>query len=308
MGRGRAKAHARGHQVFPVVQHGLHVLRVVVGAVARLVVGLHVGRLRDAAADRHGRPILVDVVRHPFGVREAVGIALAPVVAPGDVEGVDDFFAGIAGNALLLIVVPLEHAVGRDALVHLLGQRGELEVCLVGDEATAVAASAGIVGEGHHVAPLELETADAVVELGRGEGVHVTVRVLEAEVVDRLAAEVGFGVYGEGLEVLAVGHDDGARGIHLHLAVLVVDGGFAVDGDVAQIADGLARADVLQDDDGMLRVGDVYAAGRCERFVAGDDVVHVVGEGDRRGHLFHLLNGVVGHGRVGERKGRCKSQ
>ena len=306
-GRG-AEAHARGHQVFPVVQDGLHVLRMVVRAVARLVVGLHVAGLGHAAAGGHGRPVLVDVVGHPFGIRQVAAVALPPVVAPRDVEGVHNQSPAIAGDTFLLVVIPLEHAVGGNLPVHLLGKFSKLEVFLVGDEAAAVAASARAVGESHHVAPFELEAPDAVVELGGGEGVHVAAGMLRAEVVDRLAAEVRFGIDGQGLEVLAVGHDDGAGGIHLHLAVLAVHGILSVDLDEAQVAEGVAGADVLEDDDGMFRVGQVDAAGRGEGRLSRDGVVHVLRQGDGIGHLRHLFNRIGSPCGRAERGGHGKGQ
>ena len=89
----------------------------IVGTVARFVVGLHVTGLGHATASRDGRPIFVNVMRYPFTVRLAACIALPPVIAPGDLEGVDDFFTCITGNALFLEIMPLEHTVGRNPVV-----------------------------------------------------------------------------------------------------------------------------------------------------------------------------------------------
>ena len=44
------QAHAGSHKVFPVVEYGLHALRMVVGTVTRFVVGLHVAGLGHLSA------------------------------------------------------------------------------------------------------------------------------------------------------------------------------------------------------------------------------------------------------------------
>ena len=105
-----AEAKAGAHEVLPVGEHGLDVLRMVVGRVARLVVGLHVARVGDAAAGCRRGPVLVDVVRHALGVGQAV-FACGPRVAPRGVEGIVGRGTGVAGETFLLGILPQEYTV-----------------------------------------------------------------------------------------------------------------------------------------------------------------------------------------------------
>ena len=156
-------------------------------------------------------------------------------------------------------VVPLEDAVAGDAAVHDGGQGGHLQVFVGGDEAAAVATALGAQGEGHHVAALQSERADAVVQLLVGEGVHESTAALQTVVAALLALEVRLAIHGEGFCGVAVGQDDAATVVELHLAVLVVHGLCAANLHIlGQQTGGLRWLHALQDEHGVLGVLDVH--------------------------------------------------
>ena len=198
--RGGAKSHARCHEAFPVGQHGIHVFGLSLGVVGRVhgfVVRLHVRR-RGAGSQVGGRRVvLVDVVGDVLHVGRHVG-GRAPSVGAGDVEG----GAGVevvSGSCQLRLarIVPLEDAVGGNLLVEYWREGRHLEVLVGSNEATAVAASVGPCGEGHHIAALQLERADAVVQFCCGQRIHEAARVLRAESVARLASVLLFRIDGK---------------------------------------------------------------------------------------------------------------
>ena len=174
--RGGAQTHACSHKVLPVGKHGIHVLRLslgVVGSVHGLVVGLHVRRGGAGSKAGRRRIVLVDVVRHVLNVGRHVA-GCAPGVGAGDVQGRTGILVAACGSQLRLAgIVPAEDAVGGYLAVEHSRQRGHFQVGIGCDEAAAVAPSGSSRGEGDHVAALELEGTDAVVQLPFGEGVHV---------------------------------------------------------------------------------------------------------------------------------------
>ena len=159
----RAEAHARGHEILPVVQNLLEGLRMVIGRVARLVVGLHVGRIGGLSAGGCRRPVLIDMMGHALGIGSAV-LAQSEGVARGHVERRDCGGPRVVGHSGLSRVVPLEDAIRRDTAVEDGRQFLHLQVLVGCNEATAVAPSGGFVGKGHHIATLQFEGADAVVQ------------------------------------------------------------------------------------------------------------------------------------------------
>ena len=189
VGGGRAKAHASGHQVLPVGQYLVHRLGMVVDGVAGLVVGLHMRRIRHAAARTGRGPVFIDVVRHALAVGAAV-LSQSERIAGGDVKLAHRVAAGVVGNARLAGVVPFEDAVGGDTAIEHVGQYGHLKVLGVGNEATAVATPLGTGGEGDHIATFEFETVYTVVELLRAEGVHEPTTVFQSEGIHGLALEM----------------------------------------------------------------------------------------------------------------------
>ena len=161
-------------------------------------------------------------MRHALHVGLHV-VAYAPVVAADGSHGSHYRGVGIAGQAFLACCVPLEDAVGGDFSVEDLWQFAHFYVLVVGYEATLVAVAATLCGKGHHVAALQAERADAVVQFLVGQGHHVAPVVLQSEVVARLAPEVLFAVDGQRLVGTGVGQNHtAARAIESHLAVHAV--------------------------------------------------------------------------------------
>ena len=172
-------------------------------------------------------------------------------------------------------------------------QCGKLKVSLVGNEATAVAASACADRECHHVAALEFETAYRIVEFGIRQSVHVAVAVLQSEVVDRRTLEVLFRVDSERFEVLAVREDDGASVIHSHLTVHIVLRLLAVDVDVLHVASQDERRLHIVDYHHCVRIDDVHTSCRGKRCDAGNVEVHSIGDAHSRCHLIGYVRIVL---------------
>ena len=300
MGALGAKTQARAHEVLPVGEHLLNGLRMVVGGVARLVVGLHDAGAAAAAAGGGRGPVLIDVVGHPFDVGQQALVALSPVVAPAGIQRRIGFCSAVGGQTALVHVPPLEDAVGRNLAVEHVGQGGNLEILLVGDEAARIAPAALADGKGHHVAALELEGADLVVEAGGGERLHVAAAVALGVVAVALALEVGLRVARQRLVAVCaaevgVGEDNRAPVVHAYLATRC-GGRAAVDLYLLIQLSGNHRRglDVLDDDDGVIRVDDVDETVARERGGGGDDIVHVVRQCDFGGHLLHPGHRVSG--------------
>ena len=141
------------------------------------------------ASARRG-PVLIDVVGHTFRVGSPV-LAQTEGIATGHVEFVAWILTGVVGQTCLAVVVPFENTVRRDAAGQHIRQLRYLKVAVGGDEATAVTTAPSQSGKSHHVAALQLETADAVVEFVIAEGVHETATVLQSEVVGGTARKIG---------------------------------------------------------------------------------------------------------------------
>ena len=262
----------------------------IVGRVTGLVAGLHVAGVGGTSQRRRRGPCGVDLMCHALLVGQHAA-ACAPGVGAGDVQRAAGIVVACCSSQLGLAgIVPLEHAVARDAAVEDGRQRGHLQVLVGGDEASAVAASSLPEREGHHVAALQAEGAYAVVELLVREGVHVSACVLQSEVTARLSFEVLFGVDGEGLEVLGIGQDDRAAVVHLQLAVGVVHGFLAVYQHILGKQAGSFRGfHSCEYQHGMVGVLDVHRAFAGEGRRRGDDEVGVIAQRDSRCHLFYGL-------------------
>ena len=161
----------------------------VISGVSGLVVGLHVGRIRDAATCARSGPILVDVMRHALCVVAPI-LSQSERIATGDIQFVARIGASIVGESRFAGIVPFEHAVRGDAPRKDIGKFGHFEVTGVGDEAPAISFSPGQGGEGDHIATFQFETLYTVIQFGRREGVHVSARVLQSEIIDRLTPEI----------------------------------------------------------------------------------------------------------------------
>ena len=162
-------------------------------------------------------------MRHALHVGQHVATH-APAVGAGDIQcRAGSSVAGSSCQLLFACVIPLENTVGGNLLVHLGWQRSHLQVGVGSNETTAVAVASRAQGEGHHVATLQLERPDFVVQLGGGEGVHEAVAVFQSEAVDRRSREVLAIIDRQWLHAVAVGQNDAAPVIELHLAVLAVD-------------------------------------------------------------------------------------
>ena len=211
-----------------------------------------------------------------------------PLVKPGDAHQAHRGECA-SGVAFLARPPPAEDADETDAAAHVLGQ-GDGDVAVVGDEAVAVARAVGMVGHRHHVAALECETLDGVVEVAQAVviGAHLVKAV-------GLAAQVDVGIYGEGMAGDGVGEYDGAVAVGLHSAVDAVDCGGAVDLYVAQpVGQHLGRPDVGEYHRRAV-VGDVDGARHGGiPFQRRDGVVDVVVQGDARLQLRHGYLAVPG--------------
>ena len=175
--RRRTETHTRTHQVLPVVKNGIERLRLVVAAVARLVVGFQVTRPSGLAAGRRRRVVFIQVVSHALHIGIHV-VTYIPAVAADYVEGIAGLAAGIAGQTFLAGCVPFEDAIACNLLVQDLRQRGHLQVGIVGNETPLVAITALACGKSDHIATLQFKGADAVVQLLVGERYHIAPIVL----------------------------------------------------------------------------------------------------------------------------------
>ena len=235
-------------------------------------------------------PAFFIVMRHAFDIRlQAVSLPAPPFVCSGDIKcSTDCFVVSSVRYAFLACVEPLEDAIRRNLLIHYVWQAGHFQVLVSGNEATAVAVAAGADGEGNHIAALQLEGADAVVQLRIGQRVHETVGVLGAEIADRLAAEIPFRIDGQRTEITGVGHNNGALVIHLNLAVIPVNGLLAVNLDVtSQQIDCSRRLHGRKDEHGVVGIGNVHntaAAKRCSR------TYHIVNIGRHGNGVSNLHN------------------
>ena len=170
---------------------------------------------------------------------------------------------------------------------------GELKVCLVGNEATAVAASTCTDRECHHVAALEFETAYRIVEFVIRQSVHVAIAVFQSEVIHRRTLEVLFRVDSERFEVLAVREDDGTGVVHSHLTVHIVLSLLAVDVDVLHVACQHERRLHLVDNHHGVRIDDVHTSCRSKRCDAGNVEVYCIGDAHSRCHLIGYVRIVL---------------
>ena len=93
---------------------------------------------------------------------------------------------------LLSRVVPLEDAIRRNLAVEFGRQFGHLQVGIVGNEAATVAIAFGTQREGYHIAALQLERANLVVQLLIRQRVHKSAAVLQPEVIHGRTAEILF--------------------------------------------------------------------------------------------------------------------
>ena len=171
------------------------------------------------------------MVGHALAV-DATVLTQAERVAALHVQCIASSLTGVVGQACLRGIVPFEQTVAADESVEDERQCGHLTVGIGSNEATAVAATVGKGGEGDHIATLELEGADAVVQLLGSKGVHESAVVPEIEVAARLTGIVLLAVNGKGLDVLVVGQHDGASVVELHLTVGAVDGLRTIDLDM----------------------------------------------------------------------------
>ena len=155
--------------------------------------------------------------------------------------------------------MPAEQAVRRDAIRQDARQRGHLQVFFVGYEATAVAATLRTNGKCHHVAALQLEAPDAVIELRGFQRLHVTAAAVEVEVAARLSLEVVLGVDRQ-RSCCAVGQDKRTLIVDADLAVLVDDGIFSIDFKEYQHVASLARLQVIKKHYGVFSIDEIDAA------------------------------------------------
>ena len=118
--------------------------------------------------------------------------------------------------------------------------------------------------------------------------------MLQTEVIDSCSFKVLLRVYGEGFEVLSVRHDDSALSIHLHLAILSIYSLCSIDEyAVSQmVTDDSAGAYALDDEHGMLGVGDVYLTASREGGIARDYIVNIGAQGHLCADLAHLGNAI----------------
>ena len=101
--------------------------------------------------------------------------------------------------------------------------------------------------------------ATCAVQLLVGEGVHESTAALQTVVAALLALEVRLAIHGEGFCGVAVGQDDAATVVELHLAVLVVHGLLAANLHIlGQQTGGFRWLHTLQDEHGVLGVLDVH--------------------------------------------------
>ncbi len=287
--RGRAEAHAGAHQLLPVAQNLVERGGLVVGAVARLVVSLHVGRVVALSQRCRRGPSLVDVVGHALGVGQTA-LARPEAVARRDVQRRHGLGPRVVGQGGLARVIPFEDAVARYAAVHDGRQLGHLQVAVGGNEAAAVAPALLQQRERDHVATLQAEGADAVVQLLVREGVHEAAAALQPEVAALLALEVLLAEDGERLCGVAVGQDDAATVVELHLAVGVVHGFLAAYQHVAgQQRLGCRGLHGAQNEHGVVGVLDVHHAVGGEGRGRRHDVVYVGCQRHRATHLADAL-------------------
>ena len=167
------------------------------------------------------------MMRHTLSIGQQT-LTSSPRVRPCGIEHSGEISSHVVGHTLLAGILPAEQAVRRDAIRQNAGQRGHLQVCFVGNEATAVAATLRTDGESHHVAALQLEAPDAVIELRGFQRLHVTAAAVEVEIAARLSLEVILGVDGQ-RSCCAVGQDERTLIVDSNLAVLVDDGIFSID-------------------------------------------------------------------------------
>ena len=212
-------------------------------------------------------------------------VSHAPAISPGCIVSVVEHVGTCVGNTLLAGVLPLEETVGGNAAVQNGRQLGKLQVLGVGNEATAVAPAQFSNGESHHVATLQLEALDAVLQLCVAEVLHEAARVSEVEVVGRLSLEVRFGVDGE-CPGCSVRQNQCTLIVDANLAVLIVAGCLAIDLDESQVGNGLSRFHLVEEHYCMVGVHNVNASRCCERITRRNVKVHVVSQS----HWFRDLS------------------
>lgn len=196
--------------------------------------------------------------------------------------------AGIV-NASFRCIPPLEDTIAGDGTLEGIGHDGYLQVLQVGNETATVPPSSRTDCKGDHIATLEFEGLDTVVELGIGKGLHETAIMSLGVSIIAVTLIVLVCVTGQGLITTAIGEDNGSAVEHPHLAVGVVDSLLAIDEDVSleYLADYLTRTEILDDDYSMLYVLDVHAAHRPKGFFTSDGVVDIIGQGNTLTHLLH---------------------
>ena len=219
-------------------------------------------------------------------------MSLVPVIATDNIQFVTGCSIGAAGQTFLSCCVPFEDTVAGNLAVKNLGQGSKLHIGTIGNEAALIAITALARSESHHIASLQSEGADAVVQFLIRQSHHIASVVLQSEVAALVTLEILLTKDGERFIVSGVRQNHGATGaIEANLTVHIVLSLGTVDTHMTsqQRANHLRGFYPLDNQHGVGGVLKIHQSLICKGRITIDDIVHIISHGDGLRYLTHSL-------------------
>ncbi len=235
--------------------------------------------------------VLVQVVGYALHIGSHL-VSLVPVIATDNIQFVAGCSVGAAGQTFLSCCVPFEDTVAGNLAVKNLGQGSKLHIGTIGNEAALIAITALARSESHHIAALQSEGADAVVQFLIRQSHHIATIVLQSEVAALVTLEILLAIDGERFVIPGIRQNHRTVGaIETHLTVHVVLGLGTIDSYMTsqQRANHLRGLHPLYNQHGVGGVLKIHQSLVSKGRITIDDIVHIISHGDGLRYLTHSL-------------------